>query len=101
MRFKITKRTWGFRDIETGWGNGYVFLPKGHRFYGIDYDEINQHVEVHRGLTYSREDDDGFWVVGFDTAHFGDNKDNWNRSRVLKETLKLRDQLIKLSFSEN
>jgi hypothetical protein len=48
---------------------GYVGLPKGHKYYGKKYIQID--VDVHRGLTYSKKDD-GFWVIGFDCAHFGD-----------------------------
>jgi hypothetical protein len=48
---------------------GYVGLPKGHKYYGKDYRKID--VDVHGGLTYA-EDDNGFWVIGFDCAHSGD-----------------------------
>lgn len=46
------------------WGavNGYVRVPEGHPWHGLDYDDID--VEVHGGLTYS----DGEWI-GFDTLH--------------------------------
>jgi hypothetical protein len=48
---------------------GYVILPKGHKYYGLDYDDIP--VSVHGGLTYSTLIDEN-WVIGFDCAHGGD-----------------------------
>lgn len=54
---------------------GYVGLPKGHRAFGQDYDEIE--VDVHGGLTYASHDMveyDGpcLWWIGFDCNHSGD-----------------------------
>jgi hypothetical protein len=48
---------------------GYVILDKYNNFFGKCYDDIP--VQVHGGLTYS-EEEDGYWVVGFDCAHSGD-----------------------------
>ncbi|MGW8936016.1 hypothetical protein [Gordonia terrae] len=45
--------------------NGYVKVPDGHPWYGLDYEMID--VEVHGGLTFAR---DGW--IGFDTLHLGD-----------------------------
>jgi hypothetical protein len=42
--------------------NGYVRVPEGHPWGGLDVDDID--VEVHGGLTYAREG----WI-GFDTLH--------------------------------
>ena len=52
--------------------NGYVRLPKGHKFYGKGYDDIP--VECHGGLTFAGEleDGDSDYYIGFDTAHFQD-----------------------------
>lgn len=49
------------------WGavNGYVRVPDGHPWFGLDYDDID--VEVHGGLTFARAG----WI-GFDTLHSGD-----------------------------
>lgn len=57
---------------------GYVALPKGHKFYGKEGEEID--IEVHGGISYS---DYGlkhligsvffdYWWIGFDCGHFGD-----------------------------
>jgi len=45
--------------------NGYVRIPDGHPWSGLDYDAID--VRVHGGLTFAR---DGW--IGFDTLHAGD-----------------------------
>ena len=88
----LAMNTWFKRDlgVEFGWGNGYVALPKGHKYYQVDYDDIP--VDVHGGLTYSQQMGD-YWVVGFDTAHFSDTIEKWPMEAVLAETQKLFDQL--------
>jgi len=70
--------------------NGYVSLPIGHPWYGKTYTSI-QEVDVHYGLTYS-EEEDGRWVVGFDTAHTDDALRNWDRDNVRKEANRLLEQ---------
>jgi hypothetical protein len=65
------------RNEGTGSLCGYVGIPKGHRFFGVGYDEdrdkelgdIADH--VHGGLTYSALDG-GWWYFGFDTNHYDD-----------------------------
>jgi hypothetical protein len=78
-----------------GWGNGYVGLPKGHPCYGLHYDEINKRIDVHGGLTLSDEIM-GYWVIGFDTCHYADTKENWPREAVLAETMKLVEEMERI-----
>lgn len=53
--------------------NGYVGIPKEHRAYGWAYDDERLHsIDVHGGLTYASEGEDGYWWFGFDTSHAGD-----------------------------
>ena len=54
--------------------NGYVVIPKGHKFHGKDYDDVD--VRAPGGLTYSGDtlqiegsDNFGKWLIGFDLAH--------------------------------
>jgi hypothetical protein len=68
------------RNETTGTLCGYVGIPKGHRFWGVGYEEANVtndelaeiQADVHGGLTYSDKGDDGWWYFGFDTAHGDD-----------------------------
>ena len=64
------------RNSTTGTLCGYVGIPKEHRFWGVGYDrdgELSDISEnVHGGLTYSAQGDDGWWYFGFDTAHADD-----------------------------
>jgi hypothetical protein len=69
--------------------NGYVSLPIGHPWYGKTYPKL-QMVDIHYGLTYS-EEEDGRWVIGFDTYHASDDQD-WNREKVRKEANRLLEQ---------
>ena len=78
----------------SGWGNGYVRIPEGHVYYGMDYDEIQY--SVHGGVTFSeviKENDSQNWPkghwIGFDTAHTGDTEENWSKEQVVKETINL------------
>lgn len=87
---------------DTGWGNGYIGLPYGHKDYGKTYNEIYDSHPINQEWTYSEEEtleisdiltDESlelgeffqtFWVFGFDSAHYGQNKINWPRERVVK-----------------
>jgi len=56
---------------------GYVGIPKGHKYWGVIYDEGNEELDaiaddVHGGFTYTEEGDDGYWYFGFDTTHIND-----------------------------
>ena len=77
--------------IERGWGNGYIGLPSWHPYYKIDYDSIP--VSCHGGLTFGQlDEDEDLWVIGFDTAHSGDNKIRWSKSAVEKECKHIEEQ---------
>lgn len=103
--------------MDFGWGQGYVLLPRNHPFYGKDYDDID--VDVHGGLTFgckfesknflkwiknqeiggdvtreNFENFDGFWIIGFDTNHLGDNKMMCPKSYVLREAENLLEQCV-------
>ena len=55
---------------------GYVGIPKDHVFWGFSYDAEDELRDisdnVHGGLTYGQEGDDGYWYFGFDTTHIND-----------------------------
>jgi len=98
---------------------GYVGLPRWHPYYGRDYDDID--VDVHGGLTFSREGigetwDKGFWYLGFDCAHGGDlipghtkfskklglelGEVYRNIEYVRKETMQLAEQMTATAIAE-
>jgi len=65
------------RNEHTGALNGYVGIPKGHKYWGVIYDEGDEELDaiaddVHGGFTYTSEGDDGWWYFGFDTNHYKD-----------------------------
>ncbi len=39
--------------MEVGQGNGYALIPIGHPLHGKNYEEIDEFVSVHGGLTFS------------------------------------------------
>ncbi len=93
-------------DLDFGWGNGYVLIPKEHPAYEKHYDELNNTIEIHGGLTFSqlvdeelrkywklKKEDEGCWLVGFDTAHYRDSLKNWPKKKVLLEAYNLLHQL--------
>lgn len=103
--------------FESGYGNGYVLIPKDHPYYGVDYNNID--VDIHGGLTYGsyfKSEDflkwckdreisgditlvnyknfEDFWMIGFDTCHYGDNRTNWTKEDVIQETDKLLEKCL-------
>lgn len=41
----------------------------------------------------TKEIPDDWFIIGFDTCHFGDNKESWNKLTAANETLALAEQL--------
>lgn len=57
------------------WYTGYVYIPKGDKFYGADIDALEDVDDfIHGGITYL-ENEDNCTVVGFDCNHLGDGDD--------------------------
>lgn len=75
MQYQIIPKIFKYKDYECEvkespvglFGLGYVKLPEGHKYYGVD--EIP--VECHGELTFG-EKIDNKWVIGFDCGHGGD-----------------------------
>jgi len=82
-----------------GWGNGYVTIPDWHPLFNVHYNDIEQHIEVHGGITYSdsirygTNDKYSMWQFGFDTNHGYETPENDDVVYVEKETVHLREQL--------
>jgi len=83
----------------SGRWNGYIGIPEGHKLYGVHYDLIE--VNVHGGLTYSREeliDEVKYWVIGFDCAHYSDSRETCTLNYVFNELSDLLSQLEEMTF---
>jgi len=103
--------------LKYGWGNGYVLLPYNHPLYGVDYDDLN--IRVHGGLTFGSkfesnnflkwvedrefygdvtsenfEKFNNYWMIGFDTNHFGDNSETCSKEYVISESDCMLDQCL-------
>lgn len=87
--------------------NGYVILGKNHPFSGTR--DIIGNYNVHGGITFANKLKDfnidpypelwayaDNWVVGFDTAHAGDNAENWGLDKTVDETIKLLQLMNKV-----
>ncbi len=94
--------------ISRGWGNGYVSVPKGHPWHGKSYDDLmyDYDIDIHGGLTFAQtspnwSEEHGFneedWVIGFDTAHWGDSISIWPQESVEDETIKLYEMAVSVS----
>jgi hypothetical protein len=83
---------------------GYVDIPKGHQYFGIEPDEI--HVDVHGGITFTNFIANDIYRIGFDCAHIGDyvpeamlhfpGQHYWTFDEVAAETKRLVDQLVQV-----
>jgi hypothetical protein len=76
---------WTVTNNGNGFRCGYVRVPAGHPWHGVDFSGSSADIEypsVHGGITFSQPDvpcgkggpDDAFWQ-GFDCVHHGDAPD--------------------------
>lgn len=98
------------RPMPNGWGNGYVAVPPSHPLWGVDYGNVDQHLDVHGGLTYSElkvsymtgkgfpDIPDNYWIFGFDTKHWDDTEEKWPKEAVEAETKRLFSQLMDIEI---
>ena len=87
--------------------NGYVELPADHpaRHLNLQWDDCEV-FDVHGGITYGG---DGTRVIGWDTAHCGDNWEGdpnkpgriWTVNDAAEETTRLADQVADLYTPES
>jgi hypothetical protein len=90
--------TWDHKN--RGWGNGYIGVPPEHPRYGLDdMTPIIDVIEVHGGITYGHShapgfEPDGYWWIGFDTAHYQDNPERCPCEYVEAQTEQLKQQAI-------
>lgn len=53
----------------------------------------NKVLEEAEFITENTEIGDDWWIFGFDTAHWGDNKYNWDKQAVIEETISMMERL--------
>ena len=100
----LIENTW--LDHPHGWGNGYVGVPKGHPWYGLDTVFL-EGVSTHRGITYAEcrlpdaAEEPGLWWVGFDTNHSGDDIESCPKEYVEEVVENLRMQAQRIADLEN
>ena len=84
-----------FSALNNEWYCVYVVIPKGHKYYDVDYEDVEEEIDVHGGLTFSGELDgiDGY-LLGFDCNHSFDNPVDQDASYTLSECKRMVDQLI-------
>lgn len=97
-------------QIERGWGNGYIIIPKN-RLYNIPDDENDINVYVHGGFTLSYIIDKNIYesfnlkmtnaqigdrLLGFDTCHYNDTIINWPKDRVEEETKRIAKEIYEI-----
>ena len=75
--------------------NGYIVLPEDSKFYGKDYDFINEEIKVHGEFTFI-DFVEGEYTIGFDTTHIYDNETTRNVDFVLEELRNAVDQIIEI-----
>lgn len=73
--------------LERGWGNGYAVVDPNNKLHGLSESEVmGMGVSIESEIAYSGKMEyikgKEHWVIGFDTAHFGDSIEKWPKSRV-------------------
>lgn len=86
--------------INDHWYCGYVVIPEYSPLYEADYQDLEDDIRVHGGLTFSGriEGVDGY-LLGFDCNHAWDDPHVQDEKYTLKECKSLADQLISLEES--
>lgn len=94
----VIENTWLSRAVvDHGWGNGYVGVSKEHPFFEKSYDDLNELISIHGGLTFSEMEpieDNDYWVIGFDTCHAWDSEKEHTKEWVIAETERLLSQVL-------
>lgn len=87
----------------------YVKIPRNHPYYKKDWSNDNIDIEVHGGITYSRNyltceaDHLSGWWIGWDYAHYGDhlgwedyNGKRWTTMEILNDVKYVIDQCVEV-----
>jgi hypothetical protein len=86
---------------ERGWGNGYAVVPKGHPLYKVQHVYASGHdLDVNSEITFAGwrvHNGKEYWVIGFDTAHYGDSILKWPKEAVVREAINFAEQIKKIN----
>jgi hypothetical protein len=69
---------------------GYVGVEKDSGYYGIQYNDISEHLSVHGGVTFSGPLNGlpkNIWWIGYDCAHSGDRIKNLREDGAVERSL--------------
>lgn len=97
--YRVLVKRFGFKPSSTlpfsCWYCGYVEIPKGGIFYGVDdFDELNCELNNFH-INYADDlPETGNFVLGFDCNDFGDSSRVQNVEFALKECYYIVDQII-------
>lgn len=75
------------------WLCGYVVLPGDHPLNGEHYDDLNDVIDVHQGLTFSDNGENNTWIIGFDCNHLGDGDKENTEEYVVSQIQSVVDQI--------
>lgn len=56
------------RTVHLGHRCGYVAIGRDHPMYGMNDEELDDHVDVDGGVTFAKGNGD-IWAIGWDAAH--------------------------------
>lgn len=76
--------------------NGYITYPK-RPVKETGYGGIVTYIPVHGGITFAKQEDDGSFTYGFDTAHCNSNEYPRNSTEWIKGQLELMVRAITLA----
>lgn len=94
---RLVKQNWMPKSANVGWGNGYVVIPKGNQYHGLDTYELNDLLrkEFYHEITYAEAGENGSWVIGFDTMQTWCTSENCTLEKVEKWAEELLDLITK------
>lgn len=93
----VPQRTIDAIESMFGYANCYVRVPEDHPYYGLDMEQANEVLSAHGGITYTGLDEDGWWILGFDTGHWGD-KVRCTEEWCKRETMDLYQQTLEIKY---
>jgi len=70
---------------------GYVKIPKNHKYYKFRYKLLN--IDIHGGISFAEYIENDLWI-GWDYAHHGDDKIEYDLIDIIKDCCSVIMQLL-------